>query len=123
MQNELAFKNLRVWQESVDFANDIIECIENVNSDRRHYRLTEQIESAAVSISSNIAEGKGRISQKEFIRFLYIARGSLYETISLLVIFEKRNWISNEILISFEQKSIEIAKKINALINSIKKAM
>ncbi|MBI5605158.1 MAG: four helix bundle protein [Deltaproteobacteria bacterium] len=43
-----------------------------------------------------IAEGKGRFSKKEFVQYLYIARGSLYETMTLLEIFKRRNWISHE---------------------------
>ena len=123
MENELGFKKLNVWKLSLDFADNVLDCIENLNSDRKHFRLIEQLESAAVSVSLNIAEGKGRYSNKEFIHFLYIARGSLYETISLLMIFERRRWITPELLKTFEDKAIEIAKKINALINSIKRSL
>jgi hypothetical protein len=50
----------------------------------------------------NIAEGKGRFSKKEFVQFLYISRGSLYETMTLLEILQRRNWISNEHYSSLE---------------------
>ncbi|MBY5958710.1 four helix bundle protein [Membranicola marinus] len=67
----------------------------------------------------NIAEGKGRNSQKEFVQYLYIARGSLYETVTLAILFEKRNWISQEELGKLESDAIEIASMIKGLINSI----
>ncbi|MFW5820753.1 MAG: four helix bundle protein [Bacteroidota bacterium] len=73
----------------------------------------------STSISMNIAEGKGRNSRKEFIQFLYIARGSLYETITLLNIFHKREWINNEELQTLEEEGIEIASMIKGLINSM----
>ncbi|MBO06466.1 MAG: four helix bundle protein [Parcubacteria group bacterium] len=69
----------------------------------------------------NIAEGKGRFSKKEFVHFLYIARGSLYETMTLLEIFLKRQWVSQEGFIIVKNETREIAKMFNAFINSIKK--
>jgi len=67
----------------------------------------------------NIAEGKGRHSQKEFMQFLYIARGSLYETLTLLEIFRLRGWINAELFDELEYKSNEIAKMINSLIKTV----
>ena len=67
----------------------------------------------------NIAEGQGRESKKEFIRFLYIARGSLFETLTLLEIFKMRKWIRVEQFEALESQSNEIAKMISGLIKSI----
>jgi len=71
----------------------------------------------------NIAEGKGRYSKKEFIQFLYIARGSLYETIALLIIFRKKNWIDEVQLDELKGSGSEIGRMISSLINSIKNSM
>ena len=92
------FEKLEVWKKSVDFADKVLELVEDIETDRKHYRLFEQIEAASTSISMNIAEGKGRYSKKEFVHFLYIARGSLFETVTLLIIFETRRWITEETL-------------------------
>lgn len=86
-------ENLKVWQNAVNWACDIIKLSENLNCDKIHYRLLEQIEASSCSVAMNIAEGSGRYSIKEFIHFLYIARGSLYETTTLLNIFCKMGWI------------------------------
>ncbi|MFC5623257.1 four helix bundle protein [Algoriphagus winogradskyi] len=123
MSNDFAFKELKVWQKSIEFADSILDIIENLNSSQKHYRLIEQIEASSVSISSNIAEGKGRDSKKEYIRFLYIARGSLYETVSILTLFEKRNWIAKEVLIKLENLGVEIASMLKGLINAIAKTL
>jgi four helix bundle protein len=120
---ELAFKDLLVWHKAVDFADYMISLTENLDTGRKHYRLIDQMESAATSISMNIAEGKGRSSKKEFIQYLYIARGSLYETVTLAIIFEKRNWITKQKLEEIESKSIEIASMLKGLINSIQKSL
>lgn len=120
--NTFAFKELLVWQRAVTFADEILAEIENLQSDRKHFRLVEQIEAAVTSISLNIAEGKGRNYKKEFVQFLYIARGSLYETITLLEIFKNRNWIGVEKLRKYEQEGIEIASMIKGLINSVNRS-
>ncbi|MCE7053716.1 four helix bundle protein [Algoriphagus sp. AGSA1] len=123
MNGDFGFKELKVWQRSIEFADVILDLAENLNSSLKHYRLIEQIEASAVSISSNIAEGKGRESKKEYIRFLYIARGSLYETVSLLTLFGKRNWISREVMNKLEKAGIEIASMLKGLINAIAKTL
>ena len=94
-----------------------------LKAESKHYRLIEQLEAAVTSIPMNIAEGKGRESKKEFVHFLHISRGSLYETLTLLEIFQMRNWIKTEALQKLENQSAEIAKMLNGLINSIVKSM
>lgn len=119
MINNFGFKDLNVWQKALAFADKVISVTEDLNTDRKHYRLIEQLESCSTSIAMNIAEGKGRNSKKEFIQFLYYAKGSMYETITLLNIFEKRKWISKDKLEDFEKEGFEIASMIKGLINSI----
>jgi len=116
-----SFQDLKVWEKSIDFAQKVILLVEDLDTSRKHYRLVEQLESAVTSISMNIAEGKWRYSVKEFIRFLYIARGSLFETITLLLLFEKLSWIPIKTLIELQKDAEEITKMLNSLINSVKK--
>ncbi|WBL41249.1 four helix bundle protein [Algoriphagus halophytocola] len=123
MNGDFGFKELKVWQKSIEFADVVLDLVENLNSSLKHYRLVEQIEACSVSISANIAEGKGRESKKEYIRFLYIARGSLYESISILTLFEKRKWISKEVLENLEKLGVEIASMLKGLINAIAKTL
>ncbi len=68
----------------------------------------------------NIAEGKGRYSKKEFVQFLFIARGSLYETTTLLEILHRQGWIELTLFRKLKTDATEIAKMLNSLINSIK---
>jgi len=114
-----AYRDLVVWQKSMEFANSVIDLTEQLETDRKHYRLVEQLEAAAASVPMNIAEGKGRFSRKEFSHFLFIARGSLYETMTLLDIFKLRAWIEPSAFDELESHANEIAKMINGLINSI----
>ncbi|MCC5929237.1 MAG: four helix bundle protein [Cyclobacteriaceae bacterium] len=119
---EFDFKKLIVWQKAVEYAKDVIITVEANHSERKHFRLLEQAESSASSIAMNIAEGKGRYSKKEFVQYLYIARGSLFETVTLLHIFAEMKWIDKNIQLELEQKAKELAKMLNGLINSVKKS-
>jgi four helix bundle protein len=119
---KFSFEDLEVWQKAMDFADKFINVLDTLNTNRKHYRLIEQLESSATSMM-NIAEGKGRYSKKEFIQFLYIARGSLYETIALLIIFRKKNWIDEVQLDELKGFGSEIGRMISSLINSIKNSM
>jgi four helix bundle protein len=118
-----SYKDLIVWQKSMLLANDVIDLVDRLETDRKHYRLIEQLEAAVTSIPMNIAEGKGRESKKEYVHFLYISRGSLYETLTLLEIFLMRGWITPDIYHDLENQSNEIAKMLKGLINSIYKSI
>jgi len=115
-----AFEDLFVWQKSIEFAETVIKTIDLFEAPRKHYRIIEQLEAAVISVSSNIAEGKGRFSKKEFIQYLYIARGSLFETVSLLILICRLHWIGNETLSELKSSGEEIAKMLNSLIKSVK---
>ena len=119
---QIAYKDLHVWQKSMDLAAQVIQIIDALDTPRKHYRLIEQLESSVTSIPMNIAEGKGRESKKEFVRFLYIARGSIYETLTLLEIFLRLTWITQEKYTDLETASIEIIRMLKGLINAINKS-
>jgi len=116
-----AFEDLLVWQKAIDFAEVVIKTIDEFDAPRKHFRIIEQLEAASISVSSNIAEGKGRFSKKEFTHYLYIARGSLFETISLLILIRRLTWITENKLTDLKLLGEEIAKMLNSLIKSVKR--
>ena len=61
---QVAYKDLHVWQKSMDLVDLVIKVIDEIDTPRKHFRLIEQLESAATSIPLNIAEGKGRYHEK-----------------------------------------------------------
>ena len=117
-----AFEDLLVWQKAITFAENVIKTIDLFEAPRKHYKIIEQLESAAISVSSNIAEGKGRQTTKEFIQFLYIARGSLFEVVTLLIIFKNLGWFKTQRFLEIQNMSVEITKMLNTLIKSMKKS-
>mgnify|MGYP001827587892 CR=1 FL=1 len=116
------FEDLDVWNDAVYFADVCIDMAERITTPRKHYRLLEQIESASTSVALNIAERKGRYSRKEFVHFLHIARGSLFETVTLLTIFKNRKWIKPEAYQAVKKYAVKLGKRINALITAINKS-
>ena len=115
-----AFEELKVYQRALDFAVNVIETIDEMDMPRKHFRLFEQIESSSTSVASNISEGKGRFSKKEFKQYFYIARGSLYETVTRLQIFKKLKWLDEKLYKNLYSEAEEINKMLSGLINSIK---
>ena len=115
-----SFEDLVVWQRSVEFTEKTVTMIDQMKTPRRHYRMIEQLEAAATSLAMNIAEGKGRQTDKEFVQFLYIARGSLFEVITLLVIFARVGWVDIECVQRLRKPAEEIVKMLNSLIKSLR---
>ena len=114
-----AFEDLQVYQKALDFAVNVISVIDEIDAPRKHYKLIEQIEASSTSIASNISEGKGRYSKKEFKQFLYIARGSLYETVTRLQIFGRLKWLDEKSFKPLYLEAEEINRMLSGLINSI----
>ncbi len=117
---KFSFEDLAVWKEAVEFADKVISLVESIQTDRKHFRLIEQLEASSTSVAMNIAEGKGRYSKKEFVQFLYIARGSLYETVTLLMIFQRRRWINSQQFDEISLHGDKIGKMLSSLIRSVK---
>lgn len=90
------YRNLEVWQKAMELTMMIYDAADTFPNHER-YRLVSQMERAAVSIPSNIAEGYGRQSDKEFYHFLSIARGSLYELqTQVYIVASGRSYMSEE---------------------------
>ena len=117
-----AFEDLHVYWKAVEFSVKVIENVDTMDLPRKHFRLIEQLESCSSSIAMNISEGKGRYTHKDFKKFLYIARGSLYETVTMLQIFKRLNWMSQEIYSELYEEALELNKMLAGLINAIGEA-
>jgi four helix bundle protein len=102
-------KNLDVWNESVEFVIDIYN-VTKTFPETEQFGLVSQLNRAAVSIPSNIAEGAGRLSKKEFIQFLSIALGSIAEVDTQLLICNKLGYIDDEMYNTLENKLTNIRK-------------
>jgi four helix bundle protein len=89
------FEKLDVWQEAIDFADLIYNKTRAFPPDER-FGLTNQLRRAAISISSNIAEGSSRSSKGDFGRFIEIATGSVFEVVSQAFIAQRQSFLSED---------------------------
>ncbi len=112
------FKDLVVWQKAIELVVDIYRITEYLPREEL-YSLSDQIRRAAVSVPSNIAEGQQRGSAKEFGRFLSIAKGSLGELETQLIICEKLKYLNHEQTEPLFIKINETGRMLNGLINRI----
>ena len=112
------YRDLVAWQKAMD----LVTLIYNVTQDwpkTEIYGLTNQIRRAAVSIPSNIAEGQGRAATKEFAHHLSIARGSLLEVETQLLIAQRLGYISPEVSERILNHSAEVGRLLNGLYRSL----
>jgi len=109
------FEDIIAWQKAQDLAVVIYKSFNK----SRDFGFKDQIQRASVSISNNIAEGFDRMSDKEFVRFLYIAQASCSEVKSMLYLANRLNYLENEITKQFIENTNEIGRIIRGLIKSL----
>jgi len=114
------FKDLDVWKKSHELTLKIYEVTKSYPADEL-YGLTSQIRRASYSIPMNIAEGKGSLFKKEYIRFLGIARGSALELEYQLILSKDLGYITEDEYKMLDFNLKEIHKMLNGLIKSLRK--
>ena len=115
----LHYKDLIVWQKAMELTTEIYRLTKKLPKDEL-YALTNQLRRAAVSISSNIAEGNARFSTKEYLRFLSIARGSTAEVETQILICLKLNYLSQEDIASAVSLLDETGRMLNSMIKKLR---
>ena len=108
------FEKLDVWQKVVGFADRIYEVTRQFPSDER-FGLTSQMRRASMSISSKIAEGSGRSSNRDFVRFVEIAYGSVMEVVSQLQITLGQSIVAAEVRDELYESAEELARMLSGL--------
>jgi len=113
-----SYRDLRVWQLAMDL---VVDCYRTVKLFPRHeqFGLTSQLQRAAVSIPANIAEGHGRAYTKEYLRHIAIARGSLVELETHLIIAERLNYCDKIKLEELLEKTGSIGRMLTNLRRSL----
>jgi four helix bundle protein len=109
------FRDLLVWKQSRALAADIYRLV-GTSKLRGHYAYCDQLGRAALSVPSNIAEGDERGTNKESLRFLFIARGSLGELETQLWIGHDLGWIEPDIYMRLSEKRTDVARLLGGLI-------
>ena len=115
-------KRLKVWVRAKGFAIRIYEQILPLLPPEEKWNLNQQLRRSSLSISANIAEGYGRFYYQDNVRFCYLARGSLEETLSHLVFALETKQIPVALHREFESEGEEIDKMLNGYIAFLKKS-
>jgi four helix bundle protein len=111
---QFKFQSLEVWQISIGITDKLFDIADRLSASKK-YRFAEQLNGAALSISNNIAEGSGSVSNKEFAHYLNIAHRSVFENANILVVLERRNIISDIELIYYLEELDKLARKLTNL--------
>jgi four helix bundle protein len=112
------FEKLDVWQKAIGFADLVYNHTRHFPADER-FGLTNQMRRAAVSISSNIAEGTSRVSQADFARFIEIAMGSVFEVVSQAFVGRRQDFLNQESFRALYTAAEEIGRMLSGLRKSL----
>ena len=118
MSNIFGFENLVAYQRSMDLVDKVYDLLRGFPSEEK-YALCDQLRRAVVSIPSNIAEGLGRLSGKEQVRFIEISYGSLMEVYCQLSIAKRRHYITSELFEELAKDIEDIARPLSGLRKSL----
>lgn len=116
------YRELDVWKISMDLADKVYDVTETFPRNEM-YGLVSQIRRAAVSIPSNIAEGSARSGTKELLHFINIARGSLAELETQLILSERRKYINRDMLEQLILTATSVGKMLTSLYKSLERKL
>jgi four helix bundle protein len=122
VENSRNWKDLVIWQESHSMALQIYALTRSFPKEEQ-FNIVNQIRRAVISIPTNIVEGHSKGSKKEFVRFLYISRGSLEEVKYLLLLSNELGYISNEDFETVSQRLSKLGLQINNFIKYLNSAI
>src|SRR5579864_4172153 len=113
-----SYKDLIAWKKGMELAATIYDVTDGFPA-QETYGLVSQLRRAAVSIPSNIAEGKAHYSNRDFVRFLRHARGSLAEIETQVLIAHQRRFLLADVTTKLTQQLDELGRILSGLINSL----
>jgi four helix bundle protein len=117
-----SYRDLVAWQEAMNLVDDIYACVRNFPKDEL-FGLTGQLRRAATSIPTNIAEGHGRFSLRDFRQFLRKARGSALELETEIIIAKRQDYIGSDAESALLDKAGTVGRLINGLIRNLTKRL
>ncbi|MCA6066985.1 four helix bundle protein [Chryseobacterium sp. RG1] len=117
----VSFENFPIYKKVISFTVKVFKILDNENL-QKEFSLKDQLKRATLSISNNIAEGSEYGSNKQFIRFLWIAKGSCAEVRNMLFVLHSLEKINDEIFNTLNNECLEITKEIYHFIKYLEKS-
>jgi four helix bundle protein len=113
------YRDLRVWQGAIKLTMNVYRATKKFPGEEV-YGLSSQLRRAAVSVASNIAEGKGRLSDKELLQFLSRARGSIYEVQTQLEIAGALGYFSHDEQCALSEEANDVGRMLNGMLSKFR---
>ena len=120
-EKEQGLESLLVWKKTVDYAVDVCQNVIPLFPDEEKWALASQLQRSVQSIPANIAEGYGRYNFQETIHFCYIARGSMAEVKTRLILAHRLGYINDSTYIKYLRELSELGKMINGYVTHLRK--
>jgi four helix bundle protein len=117
-----SFRDLKIWQRAMDLVPQVYQVAHDL-PDQERYVLANQLRRAVVSVPANIAEGQMRLHRKEFVYHLSIARGSVAELQTLLLVAERLGYVTRDQLTPVEKTALDVLMPLTALINRLQRVL
>ena len=121
MQKIESYKDLEVWQRGIDLV-EMVYSVTKMFPDEERFGLTNQLRRAAISVPSNIAEGWGRNSRKDYLRFLAIARGSLHEVQTQITIAGRVDYLDSDQERTLQDHTETLSRQLLSLMRSLNRS-
>lgn len=112
------FEQLDIWKMGIEISNQLFD-LADLLIEHKKFKFAEQLDSAAMSITNNIAEGSGSYSDKDFAHFLNISRRSIFECANVLAILQLRGYISEET----KDKIFDELDHLSSMISNFRKSL
>ena len=118
-ENSFRFESLQIWQRAADLSSPLFKLAEQLD-ERRYYRFAEQLRSAALSITNNIAEGSGSVSDADFANFLNTARRSVFEVANMLILLARERYLEKTETTALVAELAQLSRMIHAFRKNLK---
>jgi four helix bundle protein len=119
MEKQFRFQDFEIWQKGVAISGELFSLADEMER-RKLFRFAEQLRGAVLSITNNIAEGSGSVSEPDFRHFLNMARRSVFEVANMLLVFSKQGYVSDgQITPLLSQLEVE-SKQILSFMRSLR---
>ncbi len=119
LDKQFRFQDFEIWKKAADLGVELFEIADKLEKDHK-YRFAEQLRAAALSVSNNIAEGSGSVSDVDFRNFLNIARRSVFEVANILVMLARCGYLSDDQVLPLLDKLREESQMILGFMRSLK---
>jgi len=116
---DFRFEDMDIWKDAMQLSSSLLDYADKAET-KKLYRFSEQLRSATMSITNNIAEGSGSFSDKDFANFLNISRRSLFECANILYLYQFRGIITEDERRAIFPQLVILSKKLTSFRKTIK---